>query len=74
MTLPAVQAKLLEGRRGLIAGIANDRSIAWGCARAFRALGLRGGQRLGQVFRHFRLRLVLRGRNLEVGVVSEPCA
>ena len=39
MTLPAVQAKLLEGRRGLIVGIANDRSIAWGCARAFRALG-----------------------------------
>ena len=39
MTLPAVKAKLLEGRKGLIVGIANDRSIAWGCARAFRALG-----------------------------------
>ena len=39
MTLPAAPAKLLEGRRGLIVGIANDRSIAWGCARAFRALG-----------------------------------
>jgi enoyl-[acyl-carrier protein] reductase I len=39
MTLPAVKAKLLEGRRGLIVGIANDRSIAWGCARAFRAFG-----------------------------------
>ena len=38
MTLPAVKAKLLEGR-GLIVGIANDRSIAWGCARAFRAFG-----------------------------------
>lgn len=39
MTLPAVKAKLLEGKRGLVVGIANDRSIAWGCARAFRALG-----------------------------------
>ena len=39
MPLPAVKAKLLEGRKGLIVGIANDRSIAWGCARAFRAFG-----------------------------------
>ncbi|MHA3978984.1 enoyl-ACP reductase FabI [Halovulum sp. GXIMD14794] len=30
---------MLEGKRGLIVGIANDQSIAWGCARAFRALG-----------------------------------
>ena len=29
----------LEGRRGLVTGIANDQSIAWGCAKAFRALG-----------------------------------
>jgi enoyl-[acyl-carrier protein] reductase I len=29
----------LEGRKGLIVGIANDQSIAWGCAKAFRALG-----------------------------------
>ena len=27
---------LLEGKRGLITGIANDQSIAWGCAKAFR--------------------------------------
>jgi enoyl-[acyl-carrier protein] reductase I len=39
MTLPSVKAKLLEGKKGLIVGIANDRSIAWGCARAFRSLG-----------------------------------
>ncbi len=39
MTLPPVKAKLLEGKKGLVVGIANDRSIAWGCARAFRALG-----------------------------------
>src|SRR6202011_5404941 len=37
--IPAVKAKLLEGKKGLIIGIANDQSIAWGCAKAFRALG-----------------------------------
>ena len=37
--IPAAPAKLLEGKRGLIVGIANDHSIAWGCAKAFRALG-----------------------------------
>src|SRR4051812_43602333 len=37
--LPAVKAKLLDGKRGLIVGIANEHSIAWGVARAFRALG-----------------------------------
>jgi enoyl-[acyl-carrier protein] reductase I len=36
---PAVKAKLLEGKRGLVVGIANENSIAWGCAKAFRALG-----------------------------------
>jgi enoyl-[acyl-carrier protein] reductase I len=33
------KAPLLEGKRGLVVGIANDQSIAWGCAKAFRALG-----------------------------------
>jgi enoyl-[acyl-carrier protein] reductase I len=37
--IPTAKAKLLEGKRGLIVGIANDQSIAWGCAKAFRALG-----------------------------------
>jgi enoyl-[acyl-carrier protein] reductase I len=37
--IPAVKAKLLEHKKGLIVGVANDRSIAWGCAKAFRALG-----------------------------------
>jgi enoyl-[acyl-carrier protein] reductase I len=37
--IPLVKAKLLEGKQGLIVGIANDQSIAWGCAKAFRALG-----------------------------------
>ena len=29
----------LEGKKGLVIGIANQQSIAWGCAEAFRALG-----------------------------------
>jgi enoyl-[acyl-carrier protein] reductase I len=29
----------LQGKRGLVVGIANEHSIAYGCARAFRALG-----------------------------------
>ena len=37
--IPIVKAKLLEGKKGLVIGIANDQSIAWGCAKAFRALG-----------------------------------
>jgi enoyl-[acyl-carrier protein] reductase I len=37
--IPTVKAKLLEGKKALIVGIANDQSIAWGCAKAFRALG-----------------------------------
>lgn len=31
--------KALEGKRGLVIGIANEHSIAYGCARAFRAAG-----------------------------------
>src|SRR5262249_37452667 len=37
--IPVVKVKLLEGKRGLIVGIANEQSIAWGCAKAFRAFG-----------------------------------
>ena len=37
--IPVVKAKLLDGKRGLIVGIANEDSIAWGCAKAFRAFG-----------------------------------
>src|SRR6266850_508401 len=32
-------AALLHGKRGLIMGVANNRSIAWGIARAARAHG-----------------------------------
>ena len=37
--VPQVKAKLLEGKKGLVIGIANENSIAWGCAKAFRAFG-----------------------------------
>ena len=37
--IPKAMAPLLKGKRGLVVGIANDQSIAWGCAKAFRALG-----------------------------------
>jgi enoyl-[acyl-carrier protein] reductase I len=37
--IPVAKAKLLEGKKGLVVGIANEQSIAWGCAKAFRALG-----------------------------------
>jgi enoyl-[acyl-carrier protein] reductase I len=37
--MPAFKDKLLEAKKGLIVGIANEKSIAGGCAKAFRALG-----------------------------------
>ena len=30
---------LLQGKKALVTGIANDQSIAWGCAKAFHAFG-----------------------------------
>jgi enoyl-[acyl-carrier protein] reductase I len=36
--VPVFKGKLLA-EKGLIVGIANEQSIAWGCAKAFRALG-----------------------------------
>ncbi|MBW7874924.1 MAG: enoyl-ACP reductase [Candidatus Cloacimonetes bacterium] len=30
---------MLQGKKGIIFGIANDKSIAWGCARSIKALG-----------------------------------
>jgi enoyl-[acyl-carrier protein] reductase I len=39
MKIPVAKAPLLEGKRGLVIGIANEQSIAWGCAKAFRAFG-----------------------------------
>jgi enoyl-[acyl-carrier protein] reductase I len=35
----AIQSKVLHGKRALVIGIANEHSIAYGCARVFRQLG-----------------------------------
>ena len=35
----ATMAGLMEGKRGLIMGLANDRSLAWGIAKALHAQG-----------------------------------
>ncbi|MCO5109033.1 MAG: SDR family oxidoreductase [Burkholderiaceae bacterium] len=36
---PAGASPLMQGRRGLVMGVANERSIAWGIARTLRAHG-----------------------------------
>ncbi|MCC6194351.1 MAG: SDR family oxidoreductase, partial [Burkholderiales bacterium] len=35
----ATSRGILQGKKALVIGIANDSSIAYGCARAFRELG-----------------------------------
>jgi enoyl-[acyl-carrier protein] reductase I len=35
----AIESKILHGKRALVLGIANEHSIAYGCARVFRQLG-----------------------------------
>jgi hypothetical protein len=37
--IPKGQYSFLAGKRGLVVGIPNDQSIAYGCARAFRDAG-----------------------------------
>src|SRR3954451_20757604 len=39
MSILIPSAATLEGKKALVLGIANDQSIAWGCAKAFRSLG-----------------------------------
>jgi len=39
LTRTAVQSNILHGKRALVLGIANEHSIAYGCARIFRQLG-----------------------------------
>ena len=39
LTKTAIQSKVLHGKRALVIGIANEHSIAYGCARVFRELG-----------------------------------
>jgi enoyl-[acyl-carrier protein] reductase I len=36
---PGTPGRTLEGKKGLVLGIANRHSIAYGCAKAFHALG-----------------------------------
>ena len=36
---PDADLAILDGKKGLVTGIANDQSIAYGCAKAFRRLG-----------------------------------
>ena len=48
MTIPVARAPLLEGKKGLIVGIANDRSIAWGCAQGIPGVGSGIGGHLPQ--------------------------
>src|SRR5271169_1315152 len=38
-TADITQSGVLAGKRGLVMGVANNRSIAWGIARAARAAG-----------------------------------
>ena len=37
--MPEQHQRPLQGKKGLVLGIANDNSIAYGCAHAFRRLG-----------------------------------
>ena len=37
--IPDTQSRVLAGTVGLVTGIANDQSIAYGCARALRDAG-----------------------------------
>ena len=36
---PEIPRPVLNGRNALVVGVANESSIAYGCARAFRELG-----------------------------------
>jgi hypothetical protein len=37
--IPETPSQVFAGKVGLVAGVANDQSIAYGCARAFRDMG-----------------------------------
>lgn len=37
--IPVFTAKAARGQKCLIVGVANEHSIAWECAKAFRGLG-----------------------------------
>ena len=54
--------KILEGKTGVILGVANKRSLAWGCARSLSNAGMR-------------LAFTYAGERLEKGVraLAEEC-
>jgi enoyl-[acyl-carrier protein] reductase I len=35
----AVRPQILSGQKALVVGVANERSIAWGCAKAMHQAG-----------------------------------
>jgi enoyl-[acyl-carrier protein] reductase I len=39
VVLPEIHSSILQGQKALIVGVANDRSIAWGCAQAMHRAG-----------------------------------
>ncbi len=39
MPLELIRSSILDGQKALIVGVANDRSIAWGCAQAMHRAG-----------------------------------
>ncbi|TAK88558.1 MAG: SDR family oxidoreductase, partial [Aquabacterium sp.] len=39
MTAPLINGQALAGKKALIVGVANESSIAYGCAKAFKELG-----------------------------------
>ena len=39
IVLPEIDSSILKGRKALIVGVANDRSIAWGCAQQMHRSG-----------------------------------
>ena len=46
--IPSAPAKLLEGKKGLIVGIANDHSIAWGSVQSVPRARVPAGGDLSQ--------------------------
>jgi enoyl-[acyl-carrier protein] reductase I len=65
-----VRVGILEGKTGLILGVANKRSVAWGCARALH----REGMSLALTHANERLEGSVRELAAELGVETVlPC-
>ena len=63
-------SNLMQGKRGLIMGLANDRSLAWGIAQALHA----HGAELSKIFPAFRSRspYTFFSNSIEVRSISRP--